>query len=107
MKHTPGPWKVEEKWDPRTDGVNVTSERGAVASALYIGGTIQPRVNARLIAAAPELLEALKLCVDALAVEIEDRYGDSKNHPARKHKYDRDMSIVLTARAVIEKAETP
>ena len=65
-KHTPGPWKVESS---SKDGSRVT----AIALVAWCGANScfgvdgnqfisakQARANARLIAAAPELLEALK-----------------------------------------------
>lgn len=61
MKHTPGPWTLEYDYSlvmPAKDGNHIVT-----------GGPIGPdeasreekRANARLIAAAPELLEAIEL----------------------------------------------
>ncbi|WP_152593472.1 hypothetical protein [Stenotrophomonas maltophilia] len=52
-KHTPGPWWVD-------DHTNIRSEPGMVAFPCVKDGLPQ-EANARLIAAAPELLEALIL----------------------------------------------
>lgn len=65
--HTPGPWHYQENSDPYTHIVRDSAER-------YIGGCSQDsggnaEANARLIAAAPELLEALKELVLAGAHE--------------------------------------
>jgi len=72
-KHTPGPWQVEarrgETWVCRADSAVLAR----VAAAKEI------RANARLIAAAPELLEALK------AVRIELREGGSYRKADRCH----------------------
>jgi hypothetical protein len=61
-KHTPGPWVV----DPRAKLRVFAANKATVASA---GCTDTERssweANARLIAAAPELLEALQLMLDA------------------------------------------
>ena len=70
MRHTPGPWKVE--------GVDIyapapANVRPHIARVIYGG-----KSDARLIAAAPELLEALKRYVewqegkfDAIDIEAE------------------------------------
>lgn len=70
-KHTPGPWYVGAMNDclfiidqaprPSNDDVNPDREVTVVAKLDYIGS----EANARLIAAAPDLLEALKLFVRA------------------------------------------
>jgi hypothetical protein len=67
MNHTPGPWKA----------VDVTSEKTLVYRRIDAGkknvgfagsykqrDTTEAEANARLIAAAPELLEALELIAD-------------------------------------------
>jgi hypothetical protein len=50
-KHTPGPWRIS------ADGNDVENDEGAGVCALYADETAD--ANAALIAAAPELLEAL------------------------------------------------
>ena len=65
--HTPGPWKVTEEYVPSTGPhVYVEAEPDSFGSAVTIAEVIedpfkntQP-ANARLIAAAPELLAALQ-----------------------------------------------
>jgi hypothetical protein len=60
MKHTPGPWsqKGYRKLDiTRPDGKVVAS---AIASSEHPASELQANANARLIAAAPELAEALQ-----------------------------------------------
>ncbi|MDO9402079.1 MAG: hypothetical protein Q7T46_11630 [Polaromonas sp.] len=54
--HTPGPWSQD-----KYGGVVTHSGRMLVAEGVALGGrsTEETRANARLIAAAPELLEAL------------------------------------------------
>lgn len=68
IKHTPGPWVYNEERDSRSDGYIRAGEpiAGAqkgisVARANHASrGVAEMRANARLITAAPELLEALK-----------------------------------------------
>jgi len=64
MKHTPGPWKVAEHYG----AFRVITASRPVALVLYDGGSEDREVmpNARLIAAAPELLAACKALVDNL-----------------------------------------
>lgn len=45
-----------------------------------------------------ELLEAaLKECADSLADEVEGHYRETKDHPAMKRRYDRDMAPAVAA----------
>jgi len=97
--HTAGPWRIEllrHKLGPNTGMVSETLIRpvaegtNAIARVLnWIGTEKQDVANARLIAAAPELLEALK---KAVAVLDEDDSG-----PADE--------FVSELRAAIAKAE--
>ncbi len=57
MAHTKGPWKVGGKFGTMvmdSDGANI------VAEVWSVNGVDQGKLDARLIAAAPELLDALK-----------------------------------------------
>ena len=64
-KHTPGAWSAS--------GTAVWSDKQLVASVYGDDPDCKPdermKANARLIAAAPELLEALKLCAGVCAGE--------------------------------------
>jgi hypothetical protein len=82
-KHTPGPWK---HW-PKRDRPLVTSEDGKTPICRTIsddaGGPAdappyhQAEANARLIAAAPDLLAA---CEEALTLPLEEALGLSGGH---------------------------
>ena len=65
-KHTPGPWNVGAT-DAETAEIDVVSE-GRPYICLVLPGAVDGRTeaNARLIAAAPELLMALRLASPAL-----------------------------------------
>lgn len=66
LKHTPGPWEVV----PKTGGAIVTASGVSVGMANKSSFSFGQRLaNARLMAAAPQLLEALMLWerIDALA----------------------------------------
>jgi len=97
MAHTPGPWTIGKK--PRlqpyiegADGTPVCSCGGnAPGSGAYTTETFRRRdANARLIAAAPELLEAMKLLI-----------ADVADYPA----WQRPCHALDVARAAIAKAE--
>ena len=61
MNTTPGPWQCDRSMRYR---IVINSERANVATIPYLDREAQ--ANAELIAAAPELLEALRLCLDDL-----------------------------------------
>ena len=71
-QHTPGPWKLAEKVEGkgatpnqrriRSDAPNAGTEYGAVCQVEGFAEGSESCANGRLIAAAPELLDALVLC---------------------------------------------
>lgn len=73
MKHTPGPWHAGSirlnGHNPKMDGCDIGADNGAnVALALHQQSdrdTPETVANAKLIAAAPELLDALKGILEA------------------------------------------
>lgn len=98
-KHTPGPWQLAEKYnccDVRAvDGPYVASSNASAAIRWDV-----KEANARLIAAAPELLEALNALLDA------DLYADGEGVCFIKHAdTDSGERAVKMARAAIAKAE--
>jgi hypothetical protein len=58
VTHTPGPWKVISQGYERT---GIFTNSNSQLAKIYIGNQME---NARLIAAAPELLEALKEAIE-------------------------------------------
>jgi hypothetical protein len=90
--HTAGPWELSPIED-RDGGFAISADRYRVATAHMRGdGYKQQLANARLIAAAPELLAACVEAYDWIAT-----HGDSLPPSAVK------LSVVL--RAAIAKAE--
>ena len=70
--HTPGPWKFDggEVWAPQGRGPD------HAANVCKMTGDSQSRAaNASLIAAAPELLEALRRMVDMFERHLDGRVG--------------------------------
>ena len=59
QKHTPGPWIADGTTVMTSDGIYLH-----VATTHFL--TDRPEANARLIAAAPEMYEALKALVESL-----------------------------------------
>ena len=71
VKHTPGPWRVETRPDG-LGGKDVLVYGGSLPvcdcfMALASSTPAEERANARLIAAAPTMLQALKLAFNDLA----------------------------------------
>lgn len=61
MKHTPGPWKTEGANPITVRADHPLTKKSRIASVHYEGVDVECcKANAHLIAAAPELLEALK-----------------------------------------------
>lgn len=58
-KHTPGPWQVRPSTNEITNADHGSLPFAIVAGYTLIGATYENGKDARLIAAAPELLEAL------------------------------------------------
>lgn len=75
-KHTPGPWKVtyngsygpyvDAPGNDRTGYGTAAHDIGIETHSICAVGGPNAKANARLIAAAPELLAALKLCAEII-----------------------------------------
>lgn len=64
MEHTPGPWTVGPVFDNDGEPEIIVEHKtpfGNLVVACALSGLVGQEANARLIAAAPELLEALQL----------------------------------------------
>lgn len=91
-KHTPGPWLTKGGYD-KDSGLGLTRVMfgSSIVSECY---GINSEANARLIAAAPDMLEALREFVSTM---------DSL--PASDETHSRVWGTYHTARAAIAKAE--
>ena len=101
MKHTPGPWKILPGNEQCIGGTVISGANDYhVATATR---TPEECANAHLIAAAPELLEALR-DISATAGMIVEAYYMSGDPERMAGAYHLRQSIDL-ARAAIAKAE--
>lgn len=74
-KHTPGPWTVGVDEQDHGRPYVKDAEGYVVCALIFEPGTGEPEANARLIAAAPDLLEALRACHDYLSCIPESAAG--------------------------------
>ena len=81
QKHTPGPWQVGPVFD--NDGqpeiiIEHMTPRGNLVVAVAIGGLRGQVANARLLAAAPELLEALQFVMSAHGEQLDSAFQQAQ-----------------------------
>lgn len=62
-KHTVGPWQASPSWNLNTGKIRVFDQTTMEAVADVWGGNAEALANASLIAAAPNMLDALKWLV--------------------------------------------
>lgn len=76
MKHTPGPWAMPDSGQGRISKVKANGGWDGLIATADCGDYARSRseglANARLIAAAPELLEALQGILSCVSVRIDD-----------------------------------
>lgn len=97
-KHTPGPWRVE---GPSPEGRNPNAGLWDVEGVTNVANACTLH-DARLIAAAPELLEALKAAQSALAMMIQP---DAIKNSTVLDAFALATQAEAKARAIISKAE--
>lgn len=96
-KHTPGPWIAKEfagNWNV------TTTEKPRTHNVCKVSDLDDTEANARLIAAAPELLEALRSCLEWMEFTI------PKLNETNTHRMNWGGPI-SKARAAISKATNP
>jgi hypothetical protein len=92
-QHTPGPWVIyDDSNDGKTNRIDIAA-RGKTVARIYHSVPEEDLPNACLIAAAPDLLEALKACIPHL--ERDDHHTDALS---------RERPHYAAARAAIAKA---
>lgn len=80
-KHTPGPWKVgEENEFEAYEFVSITTESGVQIGDVSSDGCVddETHANARLIAAAPDMLAALKQIESEMRAGLGSSYGETR-----------------------------
>lgn len=66
-KHTPGPWDYWSGYNTVDElEAQITTEDGDIVIASYNRQIPEGEANAKLLAAAPELLEALQSCIQQI-----------------------------------------
>lgn len=108
-QHTPGPWEIGA---PNYHHIQVKTEKGLVliGSVAYSNhlGKNECDANARLIAAAPELLAALKEANKRFE-EINEAYNNPAKWPTEATRLDRCFDVAANGHdevvAAIAKAE--
>ena len=90
-QHTPGPWRIGTT--PPNGEQTIGTQQGLMVAVATTGANTPTEANARLIAAAPDLLEALKACIPHL--ERDDHHTDALS---------RERPHYAAARAAIAKA---
>lgn len=98
MKHTPGPWSVS-----KTNGMIVVHKPGGTVIADVAGDSKMAMSNANLIAAAPEMYEALDKAENELDLAIRKIYGmgingDVDGYQAIWNVLDQVKSAIAKAR---------
>lgn len=90
-KHTPGPWSINPKGGTPMVGIDLQDggELLPIVEVVYGYNNAEAKANAHLIAAAPELLEALKNLLDAclladIYLELSDKVDGSLMDSANK-----------------------
>lgn len=90
MSHTPGPWTID--WNggmaPRILGIDHPGHAREIADVRFSNGSDDPQVhdNARLIAAAPDLLAALERTTERLEAWVD---GERHAQIAAEERGDR------------------
>lgn len=108
-KHTPGPWSVHQLTGSAFGDVGIRAEGKVVAGYVALMNTRWPhagqqeeqRANAKLIAAAPELLTALD---ELLAAELTQMPAYEAGKAAQDAWADRRAAARNNARVAITKA---
>ncbi len=92
-KHTPGPWSADSNFE---DSCFVGQPDGVAVASMVCGDGQDMNANARLIAAAPEMLDALE---DARTLLCDLANGDARRSHSRE-MHDR-LEALLTRLGVV------
>lgn len=95
-QHAPGPWMVDPNWGPTEKFPDWAAVRLGSESYLSVSGHVGA-ANARLIAAAPDMLEALQDIVSGARMMLDS--------PVMKGLHSYAAEVKRVAEAAIAKAE--
>jgi hypothetical protein len=99
-KHTPGPWIFDDVAvrTPRLENSNTESNLIALVYSRYIGEDGSLQANTRLVAASPDLLEALEAC--------EEYFDNRADADCDQDGYipNEEMKLLTLVRAALSKA---
>lgn len=99
IKHTPGPWVASETDD--FGDITISTEAGGLAIAAVVNGAFmamggkeaEQEANARLIAAAPDLLQSLK----SLLAFVRDHSENGEVIPPYTIEHERAIAAIAKA----------
>jgi hypothetical protein len=107
-KHTPGPWKVVKPFDDYDEWrVAIDDGDPGVAVVAVMDGQPEDAANAQLMAAAPEMYEALVAINAGWATPKECSHGEEPDY-CDGCRYEMELAVaaaIKAARAAIAKAE--
>lgn len=98
-KHTPGPWRTGRKIDKVGFTTGLFAADGREIGRIYTGN-LEYVENARLIAAAPELLEIAETAIAFIAVwgeRYRSDYGLEEAHPTHQALLKKAQDVVAKA----------
>lgn len=100
MKHTPGPWVAKESKKPIRGAVSrtVINIEGPHKMPIAICHGAISRVDAQLIAAAPDLLKALKSALDHLHIALDVCDEEDEGRISLEDAIDRAEKAIAKAR---------
>ena len=104
-KHTPGPWEVvvQPFADPDAKGNTIYSVEGYGIGRIWDeNGNPENYANARLIAAAPDLLEAADAMMPLLSLIEDDLWEDCPFPAVQRKRIAALRAAILKARATQE-----
>lgn len=80
-KHTPGPWRLHGRYDNFGPTYSLVAANTLIAKVYSeaFGDIEQETANARLIAAAPELLDALRGLLQAIRMSVCEGSGPAQD----------------------------
>ena len=102
-EHTPGPWVPGSNWFNNSDSSIIVRSR-ATAGHGMVACRIRSQADARLIAAAPEMLAALKGLVVAASAPSSPHVAGHGIDQSATHEGLTNCDILAAARSAINKA---